>query len=117
MSDLTPEMIAELERLLAEATPGPWSSEISGDGMYLNAGRIGLMAGIHAKERPDDAALCAAAVNALPALIAERERLRGIEEALRYIAKGSPWKPKLSADSIVEEYEQVAKAALTEASS
>jgi hypothetical protein len=32
--------------------------------------------------------------------------------ALRYIAGGSPWKEKLGAESIVIEYEEVAKAAL-----
>ena len=63
MPDLTPETIAELERLLAEAPIGV---------RYQTA-----------RQRKADVALSVAAVNALPALLAERERLR---EALREAA-------------------------------
>ena len=49
---------AELRRMMAEATPGPWV-------------RAGLF------DNPHDAALSTAAVNALPALLDEVERLRG----------------------------------------
>ena len=84
MSDLTPETLAELRRLLDAATPGPWRDEMmQGDGVTLTA----IVAG---KPNPDDlrvvgstlahndARVLIAAVNALPALLdaaAERDRL------------------------------------------
>ena len=87
MNDLTPEMQAELRRLLDAATPGPWRDEMmQGDGVTLTA----IVAG---KPNPDDlrvvgstlahndARVLIAAVNALPALLdaaAERDRLAGL---------------------------------------
>lgn len=84
MPDLTPEMQAELRRLLDAATPGPWRDEMmQGQGLTLTA----IIAG---KPNPDDlrvigstlahndARAIVAAVNALPALLdaaAERDRL------------------------------------------
>ena len=68
MSDLTPEAMAELRRLLAAATPGQWEAEGSQvwgpDGVLVAAVRE------HSTivDRPD-AALIAAAVNALPPLL------------------------------------------------
>ena len=90
MSDLTPEMLADLRRLLDAATPGPWRDEMmQGKGVTLTA----IIAG---RPNPDDlrvigstlahndARVLIAAVNALPALLdaaAERDDLRA---ALRY---------------------------------
>ena len=84
---VTPEMLAELRRLLDAATPGPWRDEMmQGDGVTLTA----IVAG---KPNPDDlrvvgstlahndARVLIAAVNALPALLdaaAERDRLAGL---------------------------------------
>ena len=84
---VTPEIQAELRRLLDAATPGPWRDEMmQGDGVTLTA----IVAG---KPNPDDlrvvgstlahndARVLIAAVNALPALLdaaAERDRLAGL---------------------------------------
>jgi hypothetical protein len=57
----------ELEKLLAAATPGPWTHASD----KLAAGNI---------KAPDNAALIVAAVNALPELLA---RVKRLEEALR----------------------------------
>lgn len=60
----------ELRRLLAEATPGPWSVEEYPDmpgSFYVKAGVFGLH---------ENAALIVAARNALPALLDENDRLR-----------------------------------------
>ena len=86
MSDLTPEIQAELRRLLDAATPGPWRDEMmQGKGVTLTA----IIAG---RPNPDDlrvigstlahndARVLIAAVNALPALLdaaAERDELAG----------------------------------------
>ena len=84
MSDLTPEKLAELRRLLDAATPGPWRDEMmQGKGETLTA----IIAG---RPNPDDlrvigstlahndARVLIAAVNTLPALLdaaAERDAL------------------------------------------
>ena len=84
MSDLTPETLAELRRLLDAATPGPWRDEMmQGKGVTLTA----IIAG---RPNPDDlrvigstlahndARVLIAAVNTLPALLdaaAERDAL------------------------------------------
>jgi cell division protein ZapA (FtsZ GTPase activity inhibitor) len=60
----------ELEKLLAAATPGPWTHASD----KLAAGNI---------KAPDNAALIVAAVNALPELLAMVKRL---EEALTFYA-------------------------------
>ena len=95
MSDLTPETLAELRRLLDAATPGPWRDEMmQGKGVTLTA----IIAG---RPNPDDlrvigstlahndARVLIAAVNALPALLdaaAERDRLAGAVERVRALA-------------------------------
>ena len=95
MSDLTPEKLAELRRLLDAATPGPWRDEMmQGKGVTLTA----IIAG---RPNPDDlrvigstlahndARVLIAAVNALPALLdaaAERDRLAGAVERVRALA-------------------------------
>ena len=67
---MTPEEIAELKRLLEKATPGPW---INKDGFLCTEDPS--WCDIADCELDEDAALIAAAVNALPRLIAEVERL------------------------------------------
>ena len=76
----------ELEKLLAEATPGPWyfhdlreQKEWEGEQSYSIS--VGLSFVDDARYYPSapcftDAALIVAAVNALPELLAERDRLR-----------------------------------------
>ena len=89
MPDLTPDL-AELERLLAEATPGPWQAdEATQTGQRAtvafpvvlseSTGEILLECDWGGDT---DAALIVAAVNALPALLAERERLQERYEAV-----------------------------------
>ena len=95
MTDLTPEKLAELRRLLDASTPGPWRDEMmQGKGVTLTA----IIAG---RPNPDDlrvigstlahndARVLIAAVNALPALLdaaAERDRLAGAVERVRALA-------------------------------
>ena len=92
---VTPEMQAELRRLLDAATPGPWRDEMmQGQGLTLTA----IIAG---KPNPDDlrvigsmlahndARAIVAAVNALPALLdvaAERDALAAGVERVRALA-------------------------------
>ena len=69
----TPETLAELRRLLDEATPGPWWHEwVDGDDWWAVYGQpTGGMAcpEVCTTWSSDDAAYIAAAVNALPALL------------------------------------------------
>jgi hypothetical protein len=97
---MTPAEIAELRRLMAEATPGPWAydTEDIGDEYVVMAPDI-----LYGKDRAiivdRDGALCpdvpgplstrfanadliCRAVNALPSLLDEIERLRGVVAAL-----------------------------------
>ena len=99
MSDLTPETLAELRRLLDAATPGPWRDEMmQGQGLTLTA----IIAG---KPNPDDlrvigstlahndARAIVAAVNALPALLdaaAERAALAAKVERVRALPAKHP---------------------------
>ena len=66
----------ELEKLLAAATPGPWTHASD----KLAAGNI---------KAPDNAALICAAVNALPELLAMAEENARLREALRPLE----WQP------------------------
>ena len=70
----------KLRRLLAEATPGPWKQE----GVRVSAPNVlsVCMCNASGQDPLANSTLIAAAVNALPDLLAERERLR---EALRLI--------------------------------
>ena len=54
MSDLTPERLDELERLLAEATPGPWQSMSNGNCALRDGSLVG-QARLMGPERPYDA--------------------------------------------------------------
>ena len=81
MSDLTPETFAELRRLLADGTPGPWST-VSGAGNvwhFRDEGAPVVVAGHQcAAPRVPDALLIAAAVTALPALLDAAEELDAV---------------------------------------
>ena len=73
--------LTELERLLAEATPGPWRFE--GEGIRrLLVGKGEIIVCDPVGFNPQDEPFIVAVVNALPALLAERERLR---EAVVYL--------------------------------
>lgn len=76
MSTLTLDDIAALEALLVEATPGPWERPASEHPGPFNARAIDGPDGelVCAAYAADDARLIAAAVNALPALLALARR-------------------------------------------
>jgi hypothetical protein len=69
----TPETIAELKRLLAEATPGPWLHETMAKCV---SGGTPLRAICRWSADRNDADLIAAGRNALPSLLADIEMLR-----------------------------------------
>ena len=80
---------AELRRLLAEATPGEWRAVERGNSVpshvvvttaYDGAPSVNVCSGI--SPRTGNAALIVAAVNALPALLDEVERLTAANAAL-----------------------------------
>ena len=89
MSDLPPEKVAELERLLAEATPGPWTwlREDTPPAPGFRFGGEGALNESGYAFSAQDAALLVAAVNALPFLIAEARKAETLREALRRIAE------------------------------
>lgn len=75
--------LAELERLREEATPGPWRRDDGPEGQwdlvmigFVRERVYGFEATHDTRQSQKDAALIVAAVNALPFLLAERERLR-----------------------------------------
>ena len=82
---VTPETLAELRRLLEEATPGPWHAWDRGIGYEVHTEVehnpihcVSLNSEFRETFRGPDARLIAAAVNALPALLdaaAERDAL------------------------------------------
>ena len=83
-----PDTIAELRRLLAEATPGPWLADYSGDVLpaaYADdeLGCTILIAGESlraTRQRQEaDVAVVTAAVNALPALLDVAEAARAMD--------------------------------------
>ncbi len=81
MPIVTPERIAELRRLLAEATPRPWyvSDELGLAVAAVVEGAGFMVADMSGESsswrgRPADAALIAALVNAAPELIELAER-------------------------------------------
>lgn len=91
MTLITPEKIAELRVLLAEATPGPWI--VVG---YPYHEQVGAHFKISrweayplAKTTDADASLIAALRNAAPALLDEIERLRASEQQLMRDLTGS----------------------------
>ena len=79
--------IPELRKLLADATPGPWKawqSRTNGKKYVSTLTDLGL-AQINKLASPDDGALIAAAVNALPALLDAAEREQRLREALQAV--------------------------------
>ena len=100
MSDLTPKTLAELRRLLDEATPGPWHAWDRGIGYEVhtevehNPIRCDpLNSGFRETFGGPDAQLIVAAVNALPALLdaaAERDALAEAVERVRALPVGPP---------------------------
>ena len=93
---VTPETLAELRRLLEEATPGPWHAWDRGIGYEVHTEAehnpihcVSLNSEFRETFRGPDARLIAAAVNALPALLdaaAERDRLAEAVERVRALA-------------------------------
>lgn len=91
-------MSDELERLMREATPGPWTHASD----KLAAGNI---------KAPDNAALIVAAVNALPELLAKLERYDdALDEIAAHYNGGITGPGRLQADSMRD----IARAALKE---
>jgi hypothetical protein len=84
MDDLTDDDLAELERLHAKATPGPWEvdtcddpDELRDDGWYFIWSDHGqVTTHWHSRNSRTNHQLIAATRNALPALLAEVRRLR-----------------------------------------
>jgi hypothetical protein len=95
----TPKAIAELKRLLAEATPGPWRVESKSDETLIyeeviQDGGDGFIADIVLSTcdintnillmpHIANSALIAAAVNALPSLLSDLEAAQKREQVLR----------------------------------
>ena len=113
--------LAELERLLAEATPGPWQAdEATQTGQRAtvafpvvlseSTGEI-LLEGDFGGDT--DAALIVAAVNALPFLLAEVRKANAMREALRYLAEWDETKATVLGSP---DFRLIARAALEGAS-
>lgn len=78
MTDLSDAELAELERLCAGATPGPWGAIRPRLNVRIMAGeRYVMESGHYGVRTEEDAQLIAAARNALPRLLAELKRRRG----------------------------------------
>ncbi len=86
---MTPAQLEELKKLCAAATPGPWRSESYG-------GETGCVSEIYTIATGDDgdrenamtketASFIAAARTAVPELIAEVERLRGLIKQTEFV--------------------------------
>lgn len=89
MSDLD---LAELERLEADATPGPWrAGYVEREHVFCAVGasmaheRVLLRLNTHFPRNNTDSELIAALRNAAPQLIADAKRLRDIVEALEFL--------------------------------
>ena len=90
VTDLTPESLAELRRLLDDGSTRPWVAFRANDPNPGGRGWVGVTRDIDVDYDPDifasqrcaprDAALIAAAVNALPALLDAAARLAEVEE-------------------------------------
>ena len=100
----TPETIAELKRLLAEATPGPWLHETMAKCV---SGGTPLRAICRWSADRNDADLIVAAVNALPDLLAHIEAAQAQVKVLREaLVKISNHRPGIGGDG------QIARTAL-----
>jgi hypothetical protein len=107
----TPLDLAELRRLEAAATPGPWAAAVGSGSKRRKqqialigradmrgqgeAGCIAVLAGVPATHRADDAELCAALRNAAPSLLAAAEAVQRVRDlaktAIREAAAVSPY--------------------------
>lgn len=93
---ITPEQMGEWKRLCEAATPGPWEAKDYGSEAELVCGRGGLYAywiDPMGDFRAEDARFIAASRTALPALLAEVERL----ERRLYGERGRPTTPEAEA--------------------
>lgn len=92
----------ELRALLANATPGPWTNQgwddaeggsfVVGGGVPGSAKERGIVATLCTTRRAEseaNAALIVAAVNALPALLAERELHLAVVDAAEKLIAGA----------------------------
>lgn len=113
---ITPEQLAEWKRLVQEATEGPWEAEYYHNGNYINrAGSFFEQIVQDGIPERGDTDFIVMAREAVPALIAEVERLQSamknaLEDlnhiALRDIDGGpwiSPYAVKLAASHLTEE--------------
>jgi hypothetical protein len=82
---LTTELVAELRRLMAEATPGPWFWIDSYT--VTNEAHDSVTGNIYSRQ------LITLAVNALPALLAAAEREAKMREALERLANAWDYAP------------------------
>ena len=95
MNDLTPEMLAELRRLLDAATPVPWAQGDPAFGgrnaqcvVSISSEAMGRdVMGPMLRPALFDVELIVAAVNALPALLAERDALAAKLAEVRALAE------------------------------
>jgi hypothetical protein len=92
---MTPETIAELRRLLAEATPGPWKVEMSNANSFVkHKGKLlagcydGLRNTLWDERDNQNARIIATAVNALPSLLADLEAAQKEKQVLREALRG-----------------------------
>ncbi len=79
-NELTPAELAELRRLHEAATPDPWTWSQPGERVLMRAGTADYMDATHRPDShgPANISLAVAARNALPELLDEIERLRGL---------------------------------------
>ena len=98
---MTTNQINELRKLLSEATPGPWkiTTDMSANGRHRRAivhtdRMVADCSSVNLHRTHDrypldgrNAALIAAAVNALPELLAEREKLRAALQKAHNVGK------------------------------
>jgi hypothetical protein len=97
MDRLSESEIDKLAKLDRDATPGPWRESMSGYSIKSNDADCPIVAAVHGVARAtqkqvrlflDNAALIAAARNALPALLTELRALRKVEADAREILVG-----------------------------
>jgi hypothetical protein len=104
---------AELRRLLAEATPGPWegyTTACCADAGWVD-GPHGPVCPVHIAPKmthtlnAEDAALIAAMRNALPALLTEAEAGRKLRGRMDSIHAGHVWSSRETAKFALAEYD------------
>jgi len=112
VSEIAPTY-AELRRLLAEATPGPWegyTTACCADAGWVD-GPHGPVCPVHIAPKmthtlnAEDAALIAAMRNALPALLTEAEAGRKLRGRMDSIHAGHVWSSRETAKFALAEYD------------